>query len=105
MFTEPRYQQHFIIFSQVICLGVLIASAVALASIDDLYSDDIDEDSTAADDRDRYRAVAGWLLFVGIAGIITQGVMVIVRGLYYAEIVKSLFMTFVAIVSLCNVAQ
>ena len=77
----------------------MIASAVALSSIEDLYPDDIDEDSSAAEDRDRYRGVAGWLLFVGIAGIITQSVMVVVRGLYYTEIVKSQFMIFAVMVS------
>ena len=83
---------------QVFCLGVLIASAVALSNIDSFF-EDASEDSDFADDRDRYRGVAGWMLFVAIAGIVIQAVMTIVRALYYGEVITSQFNVFGIIVS------
>ena len=41
------------------------------------------------EDMDQYRGVAGWLLFVAIAGIIVQAVMVITCALYYGEVIAS----------------
>ena len=94
------------IYFQVICLGVLIACGVALNRIDDLFSDDIDDDSQAGQDRDQYRGVAGWLLFVAIGGIIVQGVMFIFRLLYYVEVITSQFIIFGVVVSyIFKVAQ
>ena len=86
-------------YLQVLCLGVLIASAVAISNINNVF-EDVDEDSDAADDRDKYRDVAGWLLFVGIAGLITQIIMAIIRGLYYGEVITSHFLIFGITVSI-----
>lgn len=52
-----------------------------------------------AADRDRYRGTAGWLLFVSITGMITQIAMLIVRALYYNEIIKSQVLVFMIVVS------
>ena len=86
------------IYLQVFCLGILIASAVALSNINELY-EDVPDDSDAADDRDQYRDVAGWLLFVAIVGMVVQIVMVIVRALYYGEVITNQFVAFGIIVS------
>ena len=81
------------LYIQVLCFGVLIASGVAIANINDVFKN-AQDDSDAADDRDKYRDVAGWLLFVGIAGLITEITIAIIRGLYYGEIIKSQFVIF-----------
>ena len=85
---------------QAISLGVLIASAITITSVNDIFDDDIPDDSDVGRDRDRYRAVAGWLLFVCIAGIITQVIFAIVRGLFYGEVIISQFIAFGVVVSL-----
>ena len=82
------------LFVQIFCLGLLIASAVALNTIGDIFRDDTDDDSEVGQDRDQYRGVAGWLLFVAIAGIAVQVVMFIVRLLYYIEVISTQFMMF-----------
>ena len=83
---------------QMLCVGVFIASAVALSSINGLQT--FNDDSEAREDSDRYRAVAAWLLFVGITGTIIQVAMVIIRALFYGEIIISQFRIFGVIVSL-----
>ena len=72
---------------------------MVLNTIDDLFSDDIDDDSELGQDRDQYRGVAGWLLFVAIGGMIVQAVMFIVRLLYYVEVITSQFIIFGVVVS------
>ena len=67
------------------CLGIVIASAVALEAIDDFLRNAIDYPR----EMDRYRGVAGWLLFVAIVGTISQAVMVIACALYYGEVIRS----------------
>ena len=86
-------------YLQVICCGVLIASAIAIADITDLFKDD-GENLTGADDRDKYRDVAVWLLSVGFVGLITQAIIAIIRGLYYGEIITSWFAIFGITVSI-----
>ena len=86
-------------YLQILCLGVLIASGAAIYYINDVF-EDVDEDSTLADDRDKYEDVAGWLVFVGIAGLITQIIMAIIRGLYYGEVITSHFLIFGITVSI-----
>ena len=87
------------IYLQVICCGVLVASAIAIADITDLFKND-GEDLTAADDRDKYRDVAVWLLSVGFVGLTTQIIIAIIRGLYYSEIITSWFAIFGITVSI-----
>ena len=71
---------------------------MTLSAIDGLHTSGIDKDSDDA--KERFRSVAGWLFFLGIAGIITQSILVIVRGLYYADIIKHYFLVFLILVSL-----
>ena len=40
------------------------------------------------------RGVAGWLLFVGIAGIVIQAVFTIVRVLFYIEVITEQYIIF-----------
>ena len=76
----------------------MIACAVSLSAIDDAFGG-ADDDTDLADDRDRYNGAAGWLLFVAIAGIIIQIIMLIVRALYYGEVITSQFIVFGIVVS------
>ena len=82
-----------------ICLGILITSGVALIAIDDIYPDELPEGSQFKDDKETYEGVVRWLLFAGIGGIIFQSIMAIIRGLYFAEIIKSNFHVFTVLVS------
>jgi len=86
----------------VLCLGVLIVSAITLSTINDIILfDDPLEGSEYADDAARYRGMAWWLLFVGIAGLITQVIISVTHGLYHGKIIKTHFVTFAIAVS-CN---
>ena len=87
---------------QAICLGILIASGVTLSTIHDIYPDQLPEGSQSKDDKEIYDAVARWLLFASIVGIIVQSIMVIVRGLYFAETIKNNFQVFTVLVSYSN---
>ena len=87
---------------QIFCVGTLISCGVTLSTIDDtpLFDDDVtDEDSEIAEDRDAYRAVASWLIFVSIAGIISQVLLLVFRLLYYCEAFSANFTVFTVIVS------
>ena len=84
--------------NQAICLGILIASGVTLLTIDDIYPDELPEGSQFKDEKETYDGVAGRLLFVSIVGIIVQSIMAVVRGLYFAETIKSNFQMFTVLV-------
>ena len=88
---------------QITCVGVLIACSAALSAISDISFDhELAEYITGAlaeEDRDRFIDVAGWLLFAGIAGIIIQTIMVILRGLYYIEAFKNRYVGYAVLVS------
>ena len=98
-FSEILIYVYSYLCIQVICCGVLVASAIAIADITDLFKDD-GENLTGADDRDKYRDVAVWLLSVGFVGLITQAIIAIIRGLYYGEIITSWFAIFGITVSI-----
>ena len=76
----------------------MIASAIAVSRINDFY-DYVSEGSNDAEDRDRYRGVAGSLLFVSIVGIVIQPIMAIIRILYFTEAIKAQFFVFAILVS------
>lgn len=84
-------------YTQAFCVGVIVVSGVILSVIDNLDDDPISE--SPDDDADRFRAVTWRLLSVAIAGILTQGVMAIIRRLYYAETFKARFIVFATLVS------
>ena len=83
---------------------VLVGSAVALSTINDIkifdhFLDSVTEDSDDTDRRRRYRDVAWWLLNVGIAGIVLPFVMAVVRKLYFNNIFTDNFLIFAITVS------
>ena len=82
---------------QLLCLGIMIASAVTLSTIDDVFLDYYS--GSVGEDRDRYRGVAGWILFVSITGIISQVIMLIICLCYHLQCLKHQFLTFTIIVS------
>ena len=78
-------------------MGIVIASAITLKVIDDLYSGDLDEETE--EDRDTYRGVAAWLLAISIIIMIYQIIMLIIRILYIAKVIEANFIVFGIIVS------
>ena len=68
----------------------MIASAIALDTIDDLYSGD-DLDDHSEEDRDNYRGVAAFLLAISVMVIVVQLILLIIRLLFFAEIITSHF--------------
>ena len=89
------FVKHYYIYCspQALCTGVMVTSALALSFIDDIDTFGDTEDG------DRFRSIALWLLLVGIAGMITHGVLLIIRSLYYREIWNAKFTAFAAVVS------
>ena len=88
---------------QIFCVGTLISCGVTLSTIDDtiIFDDNFnDNDSELAEDRDAYRAVAGWLTFVSTAGIISQVLLLVFHLLYYCEVFSTNFTVFAVIVSI-----
>ena len=88
-------------YIQVICLGILIASAVAFSTIAqiDLFDDDIPGDTDSGEDRDRFRAVAGYVLSASIVGIVTQLLLAAHRGFYYCKVMQPPFYMLKVLVS------
>ena len=72
---------------------------MALSTTDDIYPDELPENSHFKDDRERYDGVASWLLFVSIIGIAVQSIMAMVRGRYFSDVIKSSFLVFSVLVS------
>ena len=83
---------------QVLCIAVLVASAITISTLDDVF-DDVFEDIYSGYLERRYRGVAGWLVFLGVAGIIIEIVMVIFRGLYFGQFISERFVVFGIVVS------
>ena len=75
---------------QVLCFAVLVASAITISTLDDIVGD---SDSTT-DEEQRYRGVAGWLVFLGVAGLIIEVIMVIFRALYFGQVISEGFVVF-----------
>ena len=79
----------------------MIASAVALTTVAEinLFDDDIPDDTNSAEDRDRFRAVAGYVLSASVVGIVTQLLLAANRGFYHCKVMKPPFYMFKIIVS------
>ena len=72
---------------------------MAFSTINDIgFLDNAPDDSEEAEDRDRYRAVAWWLLAVAFVGVITQIVLLIFRALFFKKIISQ-FVVFGILVS------
>ena len=84
-----------------ICLGILIASAVAFSTIAqiDLFDDDIPGDTDSGEDRDRFKAVVGYVLSASIVGIVTQLLLAAHRGFYYCKVMEPPFYMLKVLVS------
>ena len=83
------------------CTGVVVSSIVTLTTIHDIgFFINAPDGSIVGMDRDRFRAVAWWLLVIAIAGMITQITLLIFRVLFFKWIILSHFVTFGIIVSI-----
>ena len=76
-------------------VAVLVASAVTLSAIDEVEDYYNTEYGHTAD----HRRAAKWSLFVAVMGIIFHSVMGLIRYLYLKSCVKSIFSTYVYLVS------
>ena len=66
-----------------------------MLTVNEIYGFDVNDfDDDAEEDKNRYRGVAGWLLFVSIAGIISQIVLAIIQSLFYAEVIQKQYSIF-----------
>ena len=82
-------------------VGALIGAAVTLANVDDAFPEGIDEPEgfDFEGDEDAYRDVALFVVISCSLKIVTQTILSIVRGLYFAEYFKKRFLNFAIIVS------
>lgn len=80
----------------------MIAAAITLSTIDDVYPVDPPDNSEAAADRNAYRGVAGWLVAIGSLCMVVEVIMAIIRALYFAQIIPVGFVTFEALVRFSN---
>ena len=74
-----------------------ISTLQDISYFEDEYADEYDEFDN---DRDRFRAVAGWLLFASIAGIVSRALMITARGLCYVQICRTRYNVFAVLVSI-----
>ena len=85
-------------FLQAFCLGNLIASAITISTLNDLFGD-TDDRTVFSDEEAQYRGVAGWLMFVCMVGLIFQVIMVFFRALYFGEVMSAGFVGLGVVVS------
>ena len=76
----------------------MIAAAITLTTITDVYPVDLPDNSESAEDRNAYRGVAGWMVAIGAFGVVAQTIMTIIRALYFGQIMTIGFVTFEAMV-------
>ena len=99
-FCSAGYRMHiiacqlpnYLFFLQPFSLGVLIAASRVVSLIDDIYLD-------GSEDRDSYRGTAGWLIFLSGVCLLFQITMVVLRGLYFGQVLKVRFKIFAILVS------
>ena len=86
---------------QLLYVAVVVSAGVTINVIDeiDIFDND-DEASRPAEDGDSFRAVAGWLIFVAICGVVFETVMAIIRALANGEFVVIKFTIYGMVVSL-----
>ena len=94
-----------LIFLQLFCIGTLVSAAIALSTIneiaifDDDVVDNLPDDSEIRTDREAYRGVAGYLIFIAAAAILFHAIMIILRALYFGGILEAGFVAFAIVVS------
>ena len=64
----------------------MIAAAITLTTITDVYPVDPPDNSESAADRDAYRGVAGWMVAIGAFGVVAQ--TIICKSKYKIYIVR-----------------
>ena len=77
----------------------MIAAGITTATINDLFGEADDGGRSISDEEVRYRGVAGWMIFVGIAGLIFEVIMVLMHALISGQVMKSGIVTIGAVVS------
>ena len=83
---------------QVLCLGVLIAAAVAISAINEL--DDLAmEQDLIFENASSSRGAAGWLVFACCVALIFHAVMITIQIFYFKCGFKKVFRQYVFIVS------
>ena len=76
----------------------MIAAAITLTTINDVYFVDPPDNSEAAADRNSYRGLAGWMVAISVFCVVVQIFMTIIRALYFGQIMTVGFVTFEAMV-------
>ena len=68
------------IYLQVLSFIIMTCAAVASGAVND-FEDYSDRDTNALDYNEAgdYRAAAGWLIFVGVMGILVEGLIILLR--------------------------
>ena len=74
----------YMVCSQVLCVVVLITASISKERIEE-----VDDFDPFDDDRDRYGAVSGWMIFVSVMGIVTEGFIVVSRFLNLSIVNKN----------------
>ena len=67
-----------------LCVVVLITASISRERIQE-----VDDFDPFDDDRDRYEAVAGWMLFISVMGMVTETFIVIARFLNLSLVNKN----------------
>ena len=80
----------------------MIASAITISTLNDLFGDN--EDRDISDEEAQYRGVAGWLIFVCVVGLVFEVIMVIFRGLYFGQVMEAGFVGLGVVVSFIYVS-
>ena len=80
-------------------MAVLIASVVALSTIDKIFAPGLLDESEDREHSHKYKEIGWMLLGIGIAGVIIQVAMAIIRKLYMDNFIKECFVIFASIVS------
>ena len=77
---------------------MLVAAGVAISDINDI--DDFAHNVNGTfEHANSYRGAAGWLILVGVAAIIFNGVMICVRIMYFAPTIQNYFSGYAFVVS------
>ena len=83
---------------QLSCLATLSVAAGAVSTVNDI------KDYGELEHADKYRGAAGWLVFVGLAGVFYHGIIIFILILYFAANIGRSFAGFSCSVSDCRAA-
>ena len=77
----------------------MVSAAITLSTINDVFPDTLPDDSDPAVDREAYRGVAGYVVFIAGGCIIFQAIMILLRALYFGGVMTSGFVAYAIVVS------